>query len=446
MYGSKISSEQGQAIVIFAVALVVLLGFTALAIDGSMVYADRRYAQNGADSASLAGAGAGAQALGFVVTSDNWTTIVPGNCRDGNAAPAAQRAKEAAQARATGNDFTITPVIYESEYESSLNAVWTECGETIIPPTGFHRKFMDVLVKITHETTTSFAQLVFGGKLANTNTATARIYPAEPYGFGQAIIALNPSGDCNSIQDGLVFHGDPDLYVQGSGIWSNHCVVAKDPSIDVTIESGNIYYGALNVNDDAFTLLDGTFEEIDEPLDLSDFNPPVPDCTGHTVSGSSLINQTGLSGLYCVTGDMEMKVNATDTMAGTDVTFVMLGGDLMINGHASTSLTAPPIGYSGTAMPGILFYLPIQYYGDLNGNGCGDPKNEFKITGNSGNVFGGTILAPCTDVVVLGTSDNFMYDSQVIGWNVEIGGTTGMTVNYDADKNGHEAGYITLLR
>ena len=46
-------SESGQAIVLIGVAFVVLLGFAALAIDGSMIYSDRRYAQNAADSSSL---------------------------------------------------------------------------------------------------------------------------------------------------------------------------------------------------------------------------------------------------------------------------------------------------------------------------------------------------------------------------------------------------------
>ena len=51
-------SESGQVIVILALALVGLLGFSALAIDGSMVFADRRFSQSGADAAALAGAGA----------------------------------------------------------------------------------------------------------------------------------------------------------------------------------------------------------------------------------------------------------------------------------------------------------------------------------------------------------------------------------------------------
>src|SRR5215207_1574088 len=45
--------ERGQALVIIALAIVGLFGFSALAIDGSRVFSDRRNAQNAADTAAL---------------------------------------------------------------------------------------------------------------------------------------------------------------------------------------------------------------------------------------------------------------------------------------------------------------------------------------------------------------------------------------------------------
>ncbi len=54
MYHKK--SEKGQALVIIALAAVGLFAFTALAIDGSRVFSDRRHAQNAADTAVLAAA------------------------------------------------------------------------------------------------------------------------------------------------------------------------------------------------------------------------------------------------------------------------------------------------------------------------------------------------------------------------------------------------------
>src|SRR6476619_7459670 len=48
--------ERGQALIMVALAVVGLFGFTALAIDGSRVFSDRRHAQNAADTAALAAA------------------------------------------------------------------------------------------------------------------------------------------------------------------------------------------------------------------------------------------------------------------------------------------------------------------------------------------------------------------------------------------------------
>jgi len=48
------SVEKGQALIIIALAAAVLFAFSALAIDGSMVFSDRRYAQNATDTAVLA--------------------------------------------------------------------------------------------------------------------------------------------------------------------------------------------------------------------------------------------------------------------------------------------------------------------------------------------------------------------------------------------------------
>src|SRR5574341_2500766 len=48
--------ERGQALIVIALAAVVIFGFAALAIDGTAMFADRRHAQNSADTAALAAA------------------------------------------------------------------------------------------------------------------------------------------------------------------------------------------------------------------------------------------------------------------------------------------------------------------------------------------------------------------------------------------------------
>src|SRR3972149_11725549 len=48
--------ERGQALILFVLALGLMMGFTALAIDVGLAFQERRNAQNGADAAALAAA------------------------------------------------------------------------------------------------------------------------------------------------------------------------------------------------------------------------------------------------------------------------------------------------------------------------------------------------------------------------------------------------------
>jgi uncharacterized membrane protein len=50
------STEKGQALVLIVLAIVGLLGFAALALDGGMLLSERRRAQNAADAGVLAAA------------------------------------------------------------------------------------------------------------------------------------------------------------------------------------------------------------------------------------------------------------------------------------------------------------------------------------------------------------------------------------------------------
>src|SRR5687767_324529 len=56
MLTSQFRWERGQAIVLLALALVGLLGFAAVALDGGNIYTEQRRAQSAADNAALAAA------------------------------------------------------------------------------------------------------------------------------------------------------------------------------------------------------------------------------------------------------------------------------------------------------------------------------------------------------------------------------------------------------
>ena len=92
--------QHGQIIVIFAVALVALLAITALAIDGGMIYSDRRYSQSAADASSLAGGGVAASTL-----DDLDVLYTEFTCTNSGVATARADAIDAAISRAASNNF-----------------------------------------------------------------------------------------------------------------------------------------------------------------------------------------------------------------------------------------------------------------------------------------------------------------------------------------------------
>ena len=86
------ASEKGQALVLIVLAAIGLFAFAALAIDGSIVFSDKRHAQNAADTAALA------SSLAYV--------------RGNNFEAAAQtRATENGYDNGTMSDVTITTAV-----------------------------------------------------------------------------------------------------------------------------------------------------------------------------------------------------------------------------------------------------------------------------------------------------------------------------------------------
>ncbi|MGH2524820.1 MAG: pilus assembly protein TadG-related protein, partial [Anaerolineales bacterium] len=56
MFTKRAHQERGQAMVLLVLAMVGILGFAAVALDGGNIYTEQRRAQSAADSAVLAAA------------------------------------------------------------------------------------------------------------------------------------------------------------------------------------------------------------------------------------------------------------------------------------------------------------------------------------------------------------------------------------------------------
>ena len=445
------SSEKGQALVLLVLAFVVLLGFTARAIDGGMVYADRRHAQNASDASSLSGGSAVAMYLEnyYVDYEDfdcyNASQIIADKI---NNAMAAGRA--AAISLAGENDFTIDADI------SDNNGVATRCG--MDDNGGWVDKYVDVTTTITADTRTNFVHLLYNGPLRNTVQAVTRVRPRMPAVFGNAVVAL--ATECpNNTDGGIQFQGvpGPGVTVNGS-IFSNACMrCAGNPSITITGEASYI-----TTDEDC----DATFntQQVGTPLPTYSLIIPVPGCAnppanppdhngGGTLSPGHYgrIRVTGAneelvltSGLYCVHEDFTMnggqvRVDPPPGGGPSGVTIYMVNEGFSIAGNVLVNLMAPPVlpedacTYCPPAIQGLLIY-------SAEGNTGG-----ISALGAAGSSFVGTIYAPSGQVDIGGNED-VTVTGQVIGDTVIIHGGPGVLVNYNPEVTYRPPASMELAR
>lgn len=392
-------SERGQAIVYLVLGLVVFFGFVALAIDGGMVLADRRHAQNAADASSLAGAGKAATYLNG--------QSCPQSFSCNNAAE--WDAVQSAIGRAGTNSFVIDNNITDN------NGAVAECIKTET------KVYLNVTVEISSTTPSNFLQLVYPDSLRNQVEAIAQVRPEQPIGLDDAVIGLNP-GVCNG-HDGVTVGGDAETIVKGGDIFSNGCISGDGSAGSATVITGTAegHYlspGNIDWNPEP-TITGSTIEERDYYID-----PPKLDESGNCdeslghVYNVNHLDETLDPGLYCVKGNLNIEKDIT----GKDVTIYMLNGNLVYNGNATVNISAPDDDSTSDYLPaikGLLIY--------------GSPGHSITLNGTSSDTFTGLIYAPGSDINLSGNADT-IFNGQVIGWNVKITGTNNMGVNYDACK------------
>ena len=438
MLSKHLSSERGQTTVLLALAFIALLGFAALAIDGGMVYANRRHMQNASDAASLAGGSAVAMYLEnhYVVYSD-WS------CSEDRVIRAQINGTNGGEITAIRsaavNDYSIDADI------SDMDGVDTDCIQGIDNGSWIER-YIDVKTFITSDTPTAFAHFVYNGPLRNTVEAVTRVKPRTPIAFGNAIVAL--SMDCGD--GGIEFDGSSGVSVTGGGIYSNSCLDTRG-GVSVSVFGGfDISCRTPDCYDDhggSGSVSPAAEEGLGRALPRESYAVPTPDCAERggpddhgNYNGDGTLepgrydririlngDHTFQSGLYCV----ENEVTITGgTVAGSNITLYLIGGDYTSNGNATISLTAPPVRNCGApcdthnGLPGVLIYL-------ADGN-----TGEAALLGNEDSKYLGMVFAPDGTIQAGGTSSTMAaVNAQLIGNDVKVHGTTNVVINFDDGLN-----------
>ena len=432
-----IKNESGQVMAFLAICFVAILGISALAIDGGMVYADRRHAQNAADAASLAG-GSGA-AYYMRANNVNYNAFI---CGTTGANLAGDAAELAAINSAVFNDYILDADISDN-HGVTVNCEISDMGS-------YDDKHLDVITKVTRDTETNFAHLIFPGPLRNQVEAIVRIYPPAPLAFGKAIIALNDAV-CDGNNNGLIFSGSSTTKVNGGGVWSNGCLTGNGSNFSVDVTSGGVGFAGSSTG----TLVNISPAPEYIPSKLPHYSTDVlePKCAGpnRTVpkSGDAIleagvydkIHWTGGAltlnpGFYCITGSQGIDIQG-GSVYGDGVTIYLQTGGATINGNVSPVRLNAPVEFPdpSPAVPGVLLYM-------AHGN-----TSTISITGNSTSFYLGTIYAPDGDLYISGTSGtNPTLNTQLIGNNVEVSGGASIDINFNDDDNFEKPPYLDLLQ
>ena len=443
------SQERGQALIMVALAVVGLFGFTALAIDGSRVFSDRRHAQNAADTAALAAA------LAKVRASD-W--------------------RQAALDRAASNGY-VTDTDSTVDVHLCSDAGLNPACEGI-PGGGDKSEYIQV--KIVSTIPTTFARII--GRMTVTSVLTAVAKASgksdQPPVNGAALVALKPDGPKTidgtgnvglDVNHSGVFNNSTDqcgLNVTGNGTYSvdtsfqvvsgTHCEsgnttlngpvqgagqIPYPPSYDVLEPSiscsgtgsqtydavtntytlhpgnwngtpalnGNVNFSPGNYCFNGSVIINGPYNIIANDVNFKITSGEFKVAGGTFTCDKMLVYIDGGSGMH-FTGNGHVYCN--------EVMFYAKTGDVTWNGNVSNRLFAP----TGGPYKGLLIYLP---YGN---------SSALTINGTSGNELTGSIIAVASPVTVNGNSTTSGLNTAITGYTISLSGVGTITINYDPSQ------------
>jgi Flp pilus assembly protein TadG len=464
-----------------ALAVVGLFGFSALAIDGSRVFSDRRNAQNAADTSALSAALAKIRA-----TAGNVNTAVT----------------DAAIARASSNGYDNDANSAVEVHFCNDPAITTPCQgiptttrATPPPLTLAELAVVDpanyIQVKITSTIPATFARVIGRRDFTNIVTAIAYAGPVKPKPLanGAALAAMAPHEP-----DAIFGNGNIDLTVLGSGIFSNSDVMDTQPpcqegSMSVTgngnyqVETSILVVGSFCINQNSSVTPPNAVTTTGQIPYPPPFDVQMPNivCSGNgsyseaIVDGDTIrtyypgnygtINYTWTGevhfspGNYCFNGGVSflgpdiiansanfkiaggdfrisgngtftcndvlvhidggsgMRFNGNGEIACNSITFIASTGTIQWNGAVTNRLFAP----TGGEYQGLLIYMPHTN------------NNDLSINGNADNRLTGSIIAMGSNISIGGNSWTTGLNSQIIGYTIDIQGGTEMVIDYDPE-------------
>lgn len=382
-------SEPGQALVIFALFLFVLVGFLALSIDAGYIMAERRQAQSAADAGALAAA-------------------------------KALLDKKTGEIQATGTQY------------AQQNTTNSASVTVSYPPASgnYQGNALYVQVSVTRPVTQFFVGAIYTGawQVSATATAGVELQPAD-----YALITLKKDA-----KPGIYQNGNTGIVITNGPGQSGEASAMSNGDIRGANNTTFTTPGYIDANGDiqesGVTNPSGRIREgqayIEDPL--KDMTPPTIStprrCTGVVWQPGRYTNQncqvTGAVILnpgvyYFQNTDVSLKNSALMTGSGVILYFDSASSFDPKNGGIDISTRSG--GWGGVSGAGGIRDGLVFWYA---------PCDNLDLQGNAIVRFTGIFYAPCADVTMHGNPSNDTVNGQIFVGTLDVRGTSDLRLTY----------------
>ena len=327
-------SEAGQALILAALALVVLLASAGAAVDMGVARYEKRLQQSAADAAALAGA----------------SNISFGGVTAG-ALDAAKR-----------DGFADTGTYCSANCPGSGNVGYVQVTVNNGPATGPHTgdpKYVEAIVTAVHQTYFMNIVKIFS------DTITARAVATDLSGGGPGSGCIYTLGPPSSSIEGVNINGSATLNAPTCGIEDNGNFNTKGNKLVVTTSTFGTAGNWLASGPGGTVTCSQTPSSCPMPMSatsdpLSRLTPPCSPCTGGgaiSINGNGGFTGSGVTysnGVYTISPGTYTSISISGTGSGNTVVFS--SGTYIING-SSGGITIPGNATISSGTGGVMFYF-----------------------------------------------------------------------------------------
>ena len=430
--------QSGQALALTAISLAALLAFAGLAIDMGVLRYEKHLQQTAADAAAIAGV--------YEIHDGSGSDVISA----GQDAAAANYFKDNQVGIGT-NDNISTCTSYAQNAPVSNSTVLPVCVEINNPPqSGPHNldpNYVEAYVAADHPT---YFMKIFGitnrpvvaravaTLVGQSGTGSGCVYASDQSStHGVSGVKVNGGAyvlapNCGFYDDGSWFSaGNPYVCAASIGYLypnsgsgglssstatpSSQCPSPATPTQMAVPQTDPLVNYVKGITNGETTPQPFTLSSIGTTTDPTPISPGTYSTNVDITSGDNVAFQPGT--YYLENG---ITINGTATATGVGVTFVILGGSVMINGSGNVTLSAPDTGQYA----GILFYQVPSDSG---------ASNTATINGNSSSYFQGALYFP-SELVTFGgnTTGSFNAGADytiIVASDVQFSGNATIALN-----------------